>query len=297
MKNLIVVFSLILISYQVIYTQDDTFSSNPPGKWNFPMNITYDYDSSVPNAFEYSIDMAAESWSTWNNSQLGIKFVPEFNSAYYFSYCDCGSNRDGIILAQTTEVVQSGVIYNCFTEITTDPTVCWNTGPDCAIIPFTDLQSTMLHELGHWLNLDDNRSNSAAIMYYNLIPGNNKRVLTSFDTGPVYSLYHSTGICNTCLPFPTNLKAAIVGQNVVLSWVNPTYTDNCYQLQVIKNGSSVANLPLTSTSYTDVNEVNTLPANYYISVLGSGTGISSSISISVSPTEPVNTNETKILCS
>jgi len=281
MKNLIIAFSLISIFYQVIYAQSDTFLSNPPGKWTFPNNITYDYNNTLPNEFINAIDAAAQ---TWNNSQVGIQFAQQTNSGNQFKYADCGSGPDGFILAITTSTVSSGTVWLANTTITSNTNVTWNTGMEDAIFPSNDLESNILHELGHWLNLADNNTNTNAVMYKILSPGITKRDLTYYDTQPVYNLYLATGICNTCLPYPTHLTASIVGQNIILNWINPTYTNDCYELQVYKNGNFLGNVPsLTSTSYTDVNGVSTLPANYYISVLGNGTGKSSTINISVSP--------------
>ena len=116
---------------------------------------------------------------------MGIQFAQQTNSGNQFKYADCGSGPDGFILAITTSTVSSGTVWLANTTITSNTNVTWNTGMEDAIFPSNDLESNILHELGHWLNLADNNTNTNAVMYKILSPGITKRDLTYYDTQPV----------------------------------------------------------------------------------------------------------------
>ena len=136
---------------------------------------------------------------TSNLSQADIKLSWEVGS----HGSNCPSFYDYPSVAHSTYGKLNNVTPPCFIHFNDDFTFSTDG-------THYDVESVTLHEIGHCLGLDDNYTNSSAVMYYQIPSGTSgiRRSLTSYDYNALYSLYG----------FPT----AIEGPNYICQH------DTCY---------------------------------------------------------------------
>lgn len=157
-------------------------------KWANPRVTYYVNPSGIDNALRESlIDAGA---SVWNAANSGLQFIDGGITAVGFA--DDGMNviswangmPDGV-LASSSSYVSGGVISQC--DIRFSNAYVWGAGEAGS----RDIQSTGMHEVGHWLKLLDQYmdGDSTKVMYGYGSAGVQKRALTAADIAGVQWIY------------------------------------------------------------------------------------------------------------
>ena len=279
MKTIILFFSLFLISFQVSYAQDDTFYHTNPWFWTHPLDIENFYANTVPQGYYAAISDAATIWNSELTGVCAFTAGNTYNSFFWMG--DCGADAQGnLILARTNRFSDQEMIGNvtytvmksCTTEVTSNTGISWYSSTSDNIqnsqtVQY-DLVSNMLHEFGHWFDLNDNATNTDAVMYPSLAPNTSKRTLDPADYQPVEELYAESAtiylyICLPYLPHHTRISFSKDSRTECNSILVPKDQTSWF-LVLYKNGVQIGGTFTTTTTYTDINAVQSLPATYVL---------------------------------
>jgi parallel beta-helix repeat protein len=212
-----------------------------------------------------------------------------FNTVVYSQ----NASRDIFVAnAGTSPTETKNTITTIIFNSTTSFNYVWSNQTTGVPVGEVCFRQVALHELGHVIGLGDDQNDVGSVMgdatsgtdFYGLST-DDQSALTNVENQTVTGIGGGGG--GYLAAAPTGLSATIVGQNVVLNWT--PYSDlNAEYLTISKNGIPIDGglpFPLTQTSYTDINAVSSLPADYEIVAISSG-GESASlpVSVSVAPT-------------
>jgi len=145
-------------------------------------NVNYSIDSSIPTAWNGSIESAANTWTSVTSS--------------HFSFHNLSGTENVIsigFLADPDQLALSSIYASSTTPITKVITVFSDTKPfDTNNPPASgneNVQNTMTHEFGHWLyliNIIDQQNCSEVTMYEYINPGETKKIsLESADVDAI----------------------------------------------------------------------------------------------------------------
>ena len=254
----------------------------------------YQYTMSKSSLQTY-IDAAANTWSTTSGANIG--FVDKTNSGTAVSeinFAAIPTNNGQTVTAQTVANRSNGIISSITTTL--------NNAIDYDGNGVT-LTSTMTHEFGHWLALNDlyGNADNQKVMYglYNgalkLDPDDALGALSIYGpassttpVGPGNNNPGPAGYPNA----PINIQAAINGSDVVLTWNDPGYQAVAYEIYKTNNAIIIPTLIATviypTCSVTDYGAAGSLPSTYTIYASNSA-GTAMSVPITVPP-NTVNSN-------
>ncbi len=144
-------------------------------------------DTLIPYNWINAIQQAIETWDT-AGSYFRFYYHGARASAYriYLDSSLAGSN----ILAEVRLPEEEGPFPGYAWEIRINPDINWSVADTPNPDEF-DLQSVILHELGHWLSLGDLYSdgNRDEVMYYAFAPGEVRRELGIKDKEGIIAIY------------------------------------------------------------------------------------------------------------
>ncbi len=351
MKKILSVCSLLLLFYQVTYSQ--YLYTTPVTGWS-STTITYlDIQNVVAAGFDDGIKAAANTW----NSDCGVTIEYNSSSPNIIGASGYGgpdaSNSDTYMVSKTA-LDNYGNISSASMIINTNSSISWSTNVNQTTLQegYTDVWSLALHEFGHWLGLADNTTSSSIMDASNIVlasetsPYTPDRTPSSDDISNVTNLYFPTvtinnditqsevwygnvtvaqsihitndatvtqaGACTLTLdpnvqlsidagsqliirgtvnqgpgsnivknggiltgiggtnppPAPLNFTASIVGQNIILNWSDPSPYIGYFK--IYKNTALKAEP--TTTTYTDVNAVSSLPVTYIVGAYAPNNG-------------------------
>lgn len=146
-------------------------------KWTFG-TADWRFSSDFPDGYEQSVKNAANTWSN-----AGSSFTFNYDSWEITSkvdWTDLGSN--GPLGTTTTNSIGSVILW-VVTDINSAKS--WTTSPGSSYPPY-DIETTALHEFGHWLSLG-NSSSSSAVMYQYYM--GERRSLTQDDIDGIKYIY------------------------------------------------------------------------------------------------------------
>ena len=161
--------------------------------------------SGVPSKWGKCIKKAAKTWN-----EAGANYTFEYNRVYIEGDIYCKTFKTNDTIAGTVYKTMPGypdLIYLCETAFSLNCQYPLSTRPSATEI---DVQSTILHEFGHWLNLKDiySSDSAAVVMYGNLEPIQTKDELTADDILGIKWIYPfsawvscSANVVSTDLPY------------------------------------------------------------------------------------------------
>ncbi len=195
------------------------------------------YLQGVPPEYTSAIVQASETWRTqcfYFNAGAGgfpVRMADLGDPSIYPHH-----------FAQTEATILGSLMYSIFTEINSNPTIQWVTSGELTDHEM-DVETVMLHEFGHWLNLDESYqySSTMGIVYWEMTP---RRGLSEDVSSCPNTIYCGvpTGVCENCPPVPSNFAATPAGNNIVLSWNQREYGSLVTGTHLYKNGQLLANL-------------------------------------------------------
>ena len=203
------VFTMIINSYHYSPgSWDDTIAfinSSSIFEYKFPLRVTFGYGSRKwavspvsyyinptggPTGTETAIQAAANTWSE-TGANFSFSYAGPTSSGYGYD----GLNVISFDNLASSTIIGRAIIYSTGSTIN-EADIQFNTNFDWSIITPTpnnkmDVQSVVLHELGHWLKLLDlyGEYDSVKAMYGYGAYGQMKRTLTSEDQQGIQRIY------------------------------------------------------------------------------------------------------------
>lgn len=132
---------------------------------------------------------------TWNNSGACFEFYEDNMAQNGFLRDNLGDPNlnTGVILGKTVYSLNPDniTLKDVHTIITDNQYVEWSTRGNCPSDMY-DVETAVLHELGHWLHLSESSSHPEAVMYPDLRMGVMKRKLSQDDIDGIKYIYPIT---------------------------------------------------------------------------------------------------------
>ena len=289
------------------YSYDASASSGPVyvviggTSWSNPLPFTVTFSNgkvkwpgSSPvvtykvNASTATIAAVNSAATTWNNAGSPFRFSYGGTTSATAMDVDNGINEilwnynpTAGVLAWASVQDTAGVISECDIEFNLDYT--WNTLPTCPGGQY-DVEAIALHELGHWLCLNDlygdksgYPSDTSKVMFGRTADGTTKRALTAEDIAGIRYIYGTItppGAPPLSSPGP---GANVPGTQVAFYWAAPSGAgiDN-YWLRVNTNssftGTDIVSAPVGYVGSATISGFSNTGATYYWYVLAHNVG-------------------------
>ncbi len=145
--------------------------------------VYYSIDPNLPTAWQDAIRRAASTWTNLHQASYGFSLYENSSSSNEIYSADLGSGPP--LIGATTYPSWTDICVNgdiklfdyVLTAINTNSAITWYTGVSSSVPSGqVDLESVMLHEFGHWIDLLDSSDPNSTMG--NISTGQAKRTIT-----------------------------------------------------------------------------------------------------------------------
>ncbi|MCJ7655127.1 MAG: putative Ig domain-containing protein, partial [Dehalococcoidia bacterium] len=226
--------------------------------WNAPANFSFSYaGASAATAYSYN----------------GV------NDALWKDFGSGGTIAHAIIWYSGSTILENDIEFNDY--------YVWSTAASCPGGQF-DVETIALHELGHWLCLNDlyNAADAAKVMYGYGSTGTTKRALHADDIAGIQFIYGVSALNITTTSLPDGTMGSPSSQTLQATGGTGSYTWS------ITGGSLPAGLTLTpSSGLISGTPTASGPSSFTVQVNDGSTTATKSLSINISsPTLTITTS-------
>lgn len=165
---------------------------------------------------------------SWSNAGTDFFFFEDAWAPSGFNRIDLGDpnpiNGDVILGITTPNWRPDNTIIDMHTSITNNKKVQWSTKNVCPADKY-DVETVILHELGHWLELTHSSSHSEAVMFPDIYKGQ-KKILSQDDSLGIKYIYpkiDSVKLCDSIPPYWGHQSDPFYEGTVYFLWENGTY--------------------------------------------------------------------------